>query len=58
MVAAAGLVMVAGYSVCYFESMSKGITPGMLAAVLGVQPVLTLLLLEPRGITPQRKGEK
>lgn len=56
LVAAAGLVMVAGYSVCYFESMFKGITPGMLAAVLGVQPVLTLLLLEPRGITPQRLG--
>ena len=47
-VALAGLVMIAGYSVCYFESMSRGITPGMLAVVLGVQPVLTLLLLERR----------
>lgn len=47
-VAAAGLVMIAGYSVCYFESMSLGITPGMLAVVLGVQPVLTLLLVERR----------
>ncbi|MBF5004698.1 DMT family transporter [Diaphorobacter caeni] len=47
-VAIAGLVMIAGYSVCYFESMSMGITPGMLAVVLGVQPVLTLLLLERR----------
>ncbi len=44
----AGLVMVAGYSVCYFESMARGITPGMLAIVLGVQPVLTLLLQERR----------
>ena len=47
-VALAGLVMIAGYSVCYFESMSHGITPGMLAVVLGVQPVLTLLLVERR----------
>ncbi|QIL79500.1 DMT family transporter [Diaphorobacter sp. HDW4A] len=47
-IAIAGLVMIAGYSVCYFESMSMGITPGMLAVVLGVQPVLTLLLLERR----------
>ncbi|QNP48696.1 DMT family transporter [Diaphorobacter aerolatus] len=52
-VAVAGLVMIAGYSVCYFESMSRGITPGMLAVVLGVQPVLTLLLLE-RRFTAQR----
>lgn len=47
-VAAAGLVMIAGYSVCYFQSMSLGITPGMLAVVLGAQPVLTLLLVERR----------
>lgn len=47
-VALAGLVMIAGYSVCYFESMSHGVTPGMLAVVLGVQPVLTLLLVERR----------
>jgi len=52
-VAGCGLLMIGGYSSCYFLAMQHGMTPGLLAAVLGVQPVLTLLLLE-RGFAPAR----
>lgn len=45
-VAGIGLVLIGGYSVCYFEAMAHGITPGLLATILGVQPILTLLLTE------------
>ncbi|MFI8481782.1 DMT family transporter [Pseudomonas sp. NPDC078700] len=45
-VAATGLVMIGGYSVCYLMALDNGITPGVLATLLGVQPILTLLLLE------------
>lgn len=47
-VAFAGLLMVACYSVCYFQAMAHGITPGLIATLLGVQPILTLLLVERR----------
>lgn len=47
-VALAGLLMVACYSVCYFQAMAHGITPGLIATLLGVQPILTLLLVERR----------
>ena len=46
--AAAGLLLIAGYSVGYFQAMAHGITPGLLATLLGVQPILTLLLTERR----------
>lgn len=45
-VAKTGLLLVGGYSICYFQSMAHGITPGLLATLLGTQPVLTLLLTE------------
>jgi hypothetical protein len=32
---------------CYLLALDHGITPGVLATVLGVQPILTLLLVEP-----------
>ncbi|SNS89498.1 DMT family transporter [Pseudomonas segetis] len=47
-VAATGLLMIGGYSVCYLMALDKGITPGVLATLLGVQPILTLLVLERR----------
>lgn len=45
-VAATGLVLVGGYSVCYLLALEGGMTPGALATLLGVQPVLTLALTE------------
>lgn len=47
-VVATGVLMVGAYSICYFLAMAQGITPGVLATVLGIQPILTLILLEPR----------
>jgi drug/metabolite transporter (DMT)-like permease len=47
-VAGIGLLMIGCYSVCYFEAMAHGITPGLLATLLGVQPILTLLITERR----------
>lgn len=46
--AKAGLLMIGGYSFCYLLALAEGITPGVLATVLGVQPILTLMLLERR----------
>lgn len=45
-VAWAGLVMIGGYALCYALALDNGITPGLLATLLGVQPILTLLLTE------------
>lgn len=47
-VAGTGLLLIGSYSVCYFEAMAHGITPGLLATLLGVQPILTLLKTERR----------
>jgi drug/metabolite transporter (DMT)-like permease len=47
-VAATGLLLIGGYSVCYFQAMAHGVTPGLLVTLLGVQPILTLLLTERR----------
>lgn len=41
-----GLALVGGYSICYFLALENGVTPGVLATVLGVQPILTLVLVE------------
>ena len=40
--------MIGGYSICYLLALDRGITPGVLATLLGVQPILTLMLLERR----------
>ncbi|MFO1350130.1 MAG: DMT family transporter [Gammaproteobacteria bacterium] len=45
-VAATGLLLLGSYSICYLLALDHGITPGVLATVLGVQPILTLLLYE------------
>ena len=47
-VAACGLLLIGGYSSCYFLALDHGVTPGVLATVLGAQPVLTLVLFERR----------
>ncbi len=42
----AGLLIIAGYSICYFKAMAHGVTPGLMATIMGIQPILTLCLLE------------
>ncbi|HSC85532.1 MAG TPA: DMT family transporter [Pseudomonas sp.] len=44
--ASTGLLLVGGYSIGYLLALDHGIAPGVLATVLGVQPILTLVLLE------------
>ncbi|MFV7499464.1 DMT family transporter [Acinetobacter pittii] len=41
-----GLLIIAGYSICYFKAMAHGVTPGLMATIMGIQPILTLCLLE------------
>lgn len=48
-----GLVMVGLYSACYFLALENGVTPGVLATLLGAQPILTLFAIE-RHFAPLR----
>lgn len=41
-----GLLIIAGYSICYFKAMAHGVTPGLMATIMGIQPILTLCLLQ------------
>lgn len=41
-----GFLMIGGYSICYFQAMAHGVTPGLIATIMGIQPILTLCLLE------------
>ncbi|MBN3816995.1 DMT family transporter [Paraburkholderia sp. Se-20369] len=43
-----GLFMVGGYSGFYFLALDRGMAPGTLATILGVQPILTMMLVERR----------
>ena len=43
---ASGALMIGGYSIFYLLALDAGLTPGVLATTLGVQPVLTLLWVE------------
>lgn len=54
-VALTGGLLTGGYSICYLLALDHGMTPGILATILGVQPVLTLLLVE-RRLTIRRAG--
>ena len=47
-VAVTGLLLVGGYTITYLLALEHGITPGVLATLLGVQPILTLLWVERR----------
>lgn len=44
----AGLLLIGGYCFFFFQALANGITPGLLATILGIQPILTLLLTERR----------
>lgn len=52
-VAFTGLLLMGGYTICYLLALEYEVTPGILATVLGVQPILTLLLVE-RRLAPAR----
>ena len=52
-VALIGFLIAGLYSACYLLALANGIAPGVLATLLGVQPILTLFLTE-RGITLPR----
>ena len=45
-VAGTGALLTGGYAICYLLSLDRGLTPGLLATLLGVQPLLTLLATE------------
>ena len=45
-VAATGFLLVGCYSVCYLLALDHGVTPGVLATLLGAQPLLTLVATE------------
>lgn len=47
-VAATGALLTGSYSICYFLSLERGLTPGLLAAILGAQPIITLVVTERR----------
>ncbi|MBS9437054.1 DMT family transporter [Photorhabdus noenieputensis] len=47
-VALTGIMLIGGYSICYFQSMAHGITPGLIATIMGIQPILTLCIVERR----------
>lgn len=41
-----GIIMVTGYTLCYFKAIAHGVTPGLIATIMGIQPILTLCLIE------------
>lgn len=51
--ASIGFLIAGLYSAFYLLALDNGITPGALATLLGVQPILTIFLTEPR-VTGQR----
>ncbi|MGS1011244.1 DMT family transporter [Achromobacter anxifer] len=55
-VAATGLLLIGGYSICYLLALDHGITPGVLATLLGAQPILTLAVMERRYSLPRLAG--
>ncbi|WP_323119544.1 DMT family transporter [Burkholderia alba] len=46
--AATGVLLMGGYSILYLLALERGLAPGVLATLLGVQPILTLVLIERR----------
>lgn len=47
-VALTGALLTGGYSICYLLALARGLTPGLLATILGAQPILTMLATERR----------
>jgi drug/metabolite transporter (DMT)-like permease len=52
-VAFTGFAIAGVYSACYLLAMEHGVTPGALATILGIQPILTMLITE-RKVGPMR----
>ena len=55
-VALIGFFIAGLYSTCYLLALDNGITPGALATLLGVQPILTMFLTERRATLPRLLG--
>lgn len=55
-VALIGFFIAGLYSTCYLLALDHGITPGALATLLGVQPILTIFLTERRATLPRLLG--
>lgn len=53
-VALTGVLMIGSYSICHLLALDHGLTPGVLATVLGVQPILTLALTERQAFSRRR----
>lgn len=51
-----GFLIAGLYSACYLLALDNGITPGALATLLGVQPILTIFLTEKRATVPRLLG--
>ncbi len=51
-----GLSIAGLYSTCYLLALDNGVTPGALATLLGVQPILTVFLTERRVTAPRLIG--
>lgn len=47
-VALIGVLMIGSYQICYLLALEQDITPGVLATLLGVQPILTQFITERR----------
>ncbi|HEJ8097528.1 TPA: DMT family transporter [Serratia marcescens] len=47
-VALIGVLMIGSYQICYLLALEQGITPGVLATLLGVQSILTQFITERR----------
>jgi drug/metabolite transporter (DMT)-like permease len=45
-VARVGFVLSGLYAIAYLLALAKGVTPGILATILGIQPILTLAITE------------
>lgn len=51
---ATGLVLLGSYQIFYLLALDRQVTPGTMATLLGVQPILTAVLLERRALRPMR----
>ncbi|MDR2893076.1 MAG: DMT family transporter [Deltaproteobacteria bacterium] len=52
--AVTGFLLVGVYTICYLLALANHITPGVLSTVMGIQPILTLWLLERNSFSAQR----
>jgi drug/metabolite transporter (DMT)-like permease len=55
-IAGAGLLLLGAYSICYFLALEHGATPGLLATVLGAQPIVILVATERRSAPSRTLG--